>query len=375
MSGRDILPAKTIEEIRSLVLGVEDDLEKARIVYEFVQKNTRYISVQVGIGGFQPITAADVDRLKYGDCKGLSNYTKALLEAVGVTSYYTHVEANSVPYDFDEDFASIEQGNHVILAIPHEGEYKWIDCTSQVHPFGFIGDFTDNRNVLVMNPEASEIVRTVAYLNEENKLTTIANSVLDAEGNLTSTIKVKSSGIQYDNRFHLEKYVRDDIQKFYKSYLSKINNLQLKNISFQNDKNSVEFIEDITIQASNFASKSGNRLIVTVNMINKNIYVPDRYTVRTHPVKSSRGYLYETENLIELPDGYEIEAIPTIKSISNKFGEYKVEILVNPDNTISYRRKFFVREGSYPKEEYYNFRQLFSEAALQDNAKMVLVKK
>jgi hypothetical protein len=92
-------------------------------------------------------------------------------------------------------------------------------------------------------------------------------------------------------------------------------------------------------------------------------------------VKSSRGYLYETENLIELPDGYEIEAIPTIKSISNKFGEYKVEILVNPDNTISYRRKFFVREGSYPKEEYYNFRQLFSEAALQDNAKMVLVKK
>ncbi len=375
ISGRGDLPAETIEEVKFLVTGIENPLEKAKIVYEFVQKNTRYISVQVGIGGLQPITAEDVDRLKYGDCKGLSNYTKALLEAVGVTSYYTHVEANKVPRDFDEDYASIEQGNHVILAIPNEGEYTWIDCTSQVHPFGYVGDFTDNRNVLVMKPDAGEIVRTVAYLNEENKLTTIANSKLDAEGNLTSSVKIQSTGVQYDNRFHLEKQPTDYIRKFYTNYLGRVKNLQLKDISFQNDKNSVEFTEDIKMEASNYASKSGNRLIVTINMLDNTIFVPDRYPSRIHPVKSTRGFLYETENLIHLPEGYEIEAIPTFNSINNKYGEYRSEIIVNPNHTISYKRKFFIREGMYPKEEYNDFRDFFSKSSLQDNAKIVLIKK
>ena len=55
-----------------------DPIEKAKIVYKYMQEKTRYISVQVGIGGFKPMLAKDVDRLGYGDCKALSNYTKAL---------------------------------------------------------------------------------------------------------------------------------------------------------------------------------------------------------------------------------------------------------------------------------------------------------
>ncbi|MEM8847502.1 MAG: DUF3857 domain-containing protein, partial [Bacteroidota bacterium] len=168
MSGRTELSEATITKAKMLVKDVSDNLEKAKIIYQYVQDNTRYISVQIGIGGFQPISAIEVDKVKYGDCKGLSNYTKALLEAVDVTSYYVVVQAGNTKVDFDDDFADLIQGNHAILAIPHEGNYYWIDCTSQVHPFGFIGDFTDDRKVLVVKPEGGEIVRTIAYVNEEN---------------------------------------------------------------------------------------------------------------------------------------------------------------------------------------------------------------
>src|SRR5690606_7622273 len=54
ITGRDNVSKQTLEEVKALVSGVEDDLEKARLVYEYVQNNTRYISVQVGIGGVQP---------------------------------------------------------------------------------------------------------------------------------------------------------------------------------------------------------------------------------------------------------------------------------------------------------------------------------
>ncbi|NJN49909.1 MAG: DUF3857 domain-containing protein [Polaribacter sp.] len=166
---RNQLDDKTKTEILDLVKNVSDPIEKAKIVYNYMQNKTRYISVQVGIGGIQPIAANEVDKLGYGDCKGLTNYTKALLDVVGVTSYYTHVEADS--YDqisFETDFSSLEQGNHVILNIPNNGNDIWLECTSQTSPFGYIGGFTDDRKVLVITPEGGILKQTTAYKNEQN---------------------------------------------------------------------------------------------------------------------------------------------------------------------------------------------------------------
>src|SRR5690606_16810927 len=102
-----------------------------------------------------------------GDCKGLTNYTLALLKAVGVESHYAVVEAGRAKIDLEEDFPTLAQGNHVILAIPHKGGYHWLDCTSQYLPFGYIGDFTDDRKAFVVTPEGGEIVGTTAYLDGE----------------------------------------------------------------------------------------------------------------------------------------------------------------------------------------------------------------
>mgnify|MGYP001126063175 FL=1 len=97
----------------------------------------RYISVQIGIGGWKPISAEEVDENKYGDCKGLTNYTKALLRTVGIESNYCVVSAGSEIKDISEDFPSM-QGNHVILNIPQEGKSDlWLECTSQDTPFNF----------------------------------------------------------------------------------------------------------------------------------------------------------------------------------------------------------------------------------------------
>ncbi|WP_439128660.1 DUF3857 domain-containing protein, partial [Polaribacter sp.] len=138
LKGRDQLEPATVLKIKNLVSGVEDPIEKAKLVYKFMQEKTRYISVQVGIGGWEPIAANQVDKVGYGDCKGLTNYTKALLDAAGVTSYYTVVYADE-KRDIDKDFSSI-QGNHVILNIPNKGKDVWLECTSQTMPFGFLGD-------------------------------------------------------------------------------------------------------------------------------------------------------------------------------------------------------------------------------------------
>lgn len=376
LKGQNKLTDTAKDNIRSLVTGVSDDLEKAKLVYDYVQKNTRYISVQVGIGGLQPMSALEVDRVKYGDCKGLSNYTKALLEAVGVTAYYTHVEAGSYKVDFQDDFSDLAQGNHVILAIPYNDKYYWIDCTSQVHPFGFIGDFTDDRRVLIIKPEGGELATTTKYSNQDNLQKTKAVYSLNEDGGIAGNVHIATYGIQYDQRFYLEDRPKEDVEKHYKNYWNNINNLEIKSYQLQNDRSDVIFSEDVTVAASNYASKSGDRILFEINAFNKNNFTPNKYRNRELPLEIQRGFLDDDQFVINLPHGYAVEAMPNDKNIENEFGSYITTVEeTNEGKSLLYKRILLIREGEYPKEKYDDYRNFRKEVSSYDNSKVVLIKK
>jgi len=373
LAGRDELPEAVKDRARAMVQGVDDDLEKAKIIYKYVQDNTRYISVQVGIGGMQPISAIEVDRVKYGDCKGLSNYTKALLKAVGVEAYYTHVEAGPVKVDFDEEFPDLAQGNHVILAIPYNNKYYWIDCTSQIHPFGFIGDFTDGRKVFIIKPDGGEIVETTSYVNEQNYQSTFGQYAMHEDGSISGTIAIRTKGIQYDDRFGLEHQPKDKIAKHYKDYWDNINNLNVKAYQFTNDRDTIVFKESVSVSAVNYASKSGNRMLFTANAFNNNKYIPKRYRNRKLPFQVQRGFLDEDVIVIKLPDGYKVEALPENIQIENDFGLYSCTY-EKALGEIIYKRKFLVKSGKYPNSEYEAYRQFMKDVAKWDSTKTVIIK-
>ncbi len=373
LAGRDELSEATKRMARSLVQGVDDDLEKAKIIYKYVQDNTRYISVQVGIGGMQPISAIEVDRVKYGDCKGLSNYTMALLKTVGVNAYYTHVEAGHEKVDFDEDFPDLAQGNHVILAIPYENKYYWIDCTSQSHPFGFIGDFTDGRKVFMIKPDGGEIVTTTSYIDEQNYQGTDGNYTINDDGSISGSIDIQTKGIQYDNRFGLEEQSQEKIAKYYQNYWENINNLNIKTYHFDNNRDTIIFKESVSVSATNYASKIGDRLLFVANAFNSNKYTPKRYRNRKLPFHIQRGFLDEDEIAIKLPQGYKIEALPENIVIENNFGSYSCSY-EEVSGEIIYRRRFFVGNGKYSNNEYEAFRKFMKDVTKWDNSKTVIVK-
>ncbi len=377
LKGRDHISEKTKQEILRLVEDVTDPIEKAKIVYNFVQENTRYISVQVGIGGMQPIAAIDVDNVKYGDCKGLTNYTKSLLDLVGVKSNYTRLYAS--PRDqisVDKEFVSFGgQTNHVILNIPSENEENiWLECTSQKLPFGFIGDFTDDRDVLVITPEGGKIVHTKKYTTKENTQTLTGQYSVSNEGSIEAAFIVVSKGIQYDNKYGLATKPERDLDKHYKDRWSYINNMTIDKMSIDNDKDNIEFRETLNFKATNYPKIVANRMLLTVNALNRNTHVPDRYRNRTLPLKIKRGFKDVDEVEIILPSDYKVESLPGKKTIENKFGSYTSEVIVKDENTLIYKRTFVINDGEFPKEGYSDFRNFYKEVAKQDNSKIALIK-
>ena len=139
------------------------------MVYEYFQNKTRYVNVQIGIGGWQPIEANTVDRLGYGDCKALAFYLKTLLDKVGVKSYYTIIHAGNDAEALIKDFPS-NQFNHVILCVPMENKKDtiWLESTNQIIPFGYIGTFTDDRDALLIDESGGRIVHTPKYTAQDN---------------------------------------------------------------------------------------------------------------------------------------------------------------------------------------------------------------
>ena len=372
LSGRDELEEGTIAEVKNLVQGIDDDLEKAKKVYQYVQDNTRYISVQVGIGGIQPISAIEVDKVKYGDCKGLTNYTKALLKAVGVESYYVVVESGSAKIDFDEDFADLVQGDHVILTIPYNGNYYWVDCTSQVHPFGFIGDFTDDRKVLVIKPDGGEIMTTSSYLNQDNKQTIKATYKVLEDLSMEGQIVMQTTGTQYDNRFWLERESEKDVKEYYKNFWDNINGLEIKDFGFENNKDSVAFTEKVKLFALNYLSKNGEDYLLTLNAFNNGAYVPPRYRNRKLPFVVQRGFLDEDETVIQIPENFHFAGLPEKKQLETTFGTYQTEVVKKSEKELLFKRKLLLKAGEYPKESYKDFRAFMRTIAKNDNQKIIL---
>lgn len=369
------LPASTISMIQNLVKDESNDVAKAKKVYQYVQDKTRYISVQVGIGGWKPFNASEVDKLGYGDCKALTNYTMSLLKAAGVKSNYSVVYAGKSQRSLEKDFAAM-QGNHVILNIPQEdSEDIWLECTSQRLPFGFIGDFTDDRDVLVITPEGGKIQHTKKYKAEESIQLIKGNYTISNEGAIDAQVNVNSKGIQYDDKYWLETETERDLDKHYKKRWKYINTVTINSMHISNDKEAVEFVEDVSFQATNYSKILGNRMLLTLNALNRNTDIPDRYRNRKLPLKIKRGFTDIDEVEIKLPQDYKVESKPNSKIIENKFGSYKAEVLVKDENTLIYKRTFVVKDGEFPKEDYKAFRDFYKAVNKQDNAKVALIKK
>ena len=115
-----MLPEKLKQKITDLTKECKTDKDKIKALYNYMGDNTRYVSIQIGIGGLQPMEASKVFSTGFGDCKALSNYMMAMLQETGIPAYNTII--NSKSESLFEDFASAGQTDHEILTVPLEND-------------------------------------------------------------------------------------------------------------------------------------------------------------------------------------------------------------------------------------------------------------
>ncbi len=371
--GRDVLPDEARQKVREIVEKADGRDEIIRKIYRFVQSHTRYVSLQEGIGGWQPMPAAEVATLGYGDCKALTNYTRALLKEAGIKSYYTKVRAGSGARDIITDFVS-NQSNHVFLCVPDGNDTIWLECTSQVLPFGYTGSFTNDRHVVVITDDGGKVVRSKSYPGEQN--TQFRKVVVNflPENKCRAVVSTESSGLQFEDLLSPLLMSYEDQEKWLYSE-NGLPNSNIENFSFTRDSESASSITcSQEIMINNYASLSGKRMFVPINVFNQAKSVPPEYENRKNVVELNYPYVDIDSVIMQLPEGYTTEYVPKSRDIKNQFGEFSTIIEVNGNNFLYVRTRKMSR-GTFPASEYPEFRSFVKEIVNADKEKLVLVRK
>ena len=370
--GRDELTPAMKATVHELAGNAKTDWEKINALYRYMQENMRYVSVQLGIGGWQPFNAMYVEANKYGDCKALSNYMKALLKEAGITAYPVLIQNGSQPFQIADDF-TIPIFNHVILYVPSEN--CWLECTSKSNPPNYIGISNSDRNVLLITEVGGQIARTPTLLSSDNREDNTATIDLDEEGMATVTFSSKRNGNRQEwYRFAKEYYSEEALQKEITKMIP-LPSFTLDQLSVNIDTDAPEAQLEYSATVQRYASKAGKRLFIPLNAVNPYTNIPPANEKRIHPIVTEHGYLEKDSIVFHLPVGYHVESMPPAENLlETDYGKYSLRISQDK-NTLTVVREFEVRAGRFPAIDYDAWRDFFKEVGKLDGSKLVLVNK
>jgi transglutaminase-like putative cysteine protease len=371
-NNKDQLPDNIKQAVHQIADGETDIRKKISLLYQYMQQNTRYISIQLGIGGWQPFDASYVASKRYGDCKALTNYMYAILKEAGIKSNYSLIKAGEYRRYITEDFPG-QQFNHVILSVPLEKDTVWLECTSQILPAGYLSSFTSNRYALSVNDEGGFLVRTPRYTATNNLQERNIKATIDESGKLTAAISTIYHGEQQDD---LHQIINGLSKKEQEERLKKEINLptyDIKSFEYKEISKTIPaIVETMQLEAENYAQITGKRLFIQPNILSKS-----GFKLPTEPRQHDIDLIFEYKDVdtinISIPAGYKPEALPHPISFSDKFGIYSINYKVL-DNTIICIRSNEAIAGRHSSADYPALVKHYEDMFKADRGRIVLVK-
>ncbi|MEO7445076.1 MAG: DUF3857 domain-containing protein [Ferruginibacter sp.] len=364
----DKLPADRVQFLNNLVRNADSDKDKARLIYEYLQQNFRYVSIQLGIGGYKPFSASFVDDKKYGDCKALSNYMQACLAAIGIKSYQALINAtyNKKPVEPSFPFQGF---NHVILCVPLNKDTTWLECTSNTSEFGVLGSFTENRNALLITEEGGKLTATPRSKSSSNTQTTHAIIHLNEDGSGQINTHLVTTGSYHSSSFLTDK--KDD-QKNYLVIQSGF--LLPDNFDVKGNKNGVYDVALEMEKVPDFVAGSKMFLHPRITQLwRASLPVSDN---RTKDFYFQDPFIKSDTTEYLLPAGYIMEALPPAKNFNFDYGNfqaaYNYDAGANKIITVS---RLELTRHIIPADKYKSMTRFFNNVRAEFGEKLVIKRK
>jgi transglutaminase-like putative cysteine protease len=374
---------------KELVAGQTDFTAKIQSIANYMQRNIRYVGIEIGIGGLQPHSADDVFRNRYGDCKDKATLLRAMLESVGIHSTWVLVDTRRG--FVDPQIPSID-GNHAIAAIEIPAGYSnpvlqsvvttksgkrylIFDPTNEWIPIGQIPPYEQGGYGILTEGNQSQLIALPVMAPAADSIDHTIHAQLAADGSLEATVVEQrfgysaerprvtfTEGSQQQQRDYLEKRLRRDLDS-----------VSIEKVAAEHSTDLSQPLElDYSFRVASYARSAGDLLLVRPRILGSDAWALPRES-RAWPIDLSAVQTRIDHIDVTLPPGYVVDELPDPVSLDTDFASY--HSVVTADATgLHYSREYTVKQLQLDASRYDDVRK-FGERVAYDEATSAVLKK
>jgi transglutaminase-like putative cysteine protease len=358
------------------------DMEKAKLIYEYVTKEIRYSYLPFRQSGFVPQKASDVINTRIGDCKDVTGLFIALCREAGLKANFVLIRSRDygiVMPPFPSTFF-----DHTIAKVTINGEEYFIELTSDVLPFGAL--YYTSINAMALDTDLSKSTEIKPFnLNPHNRVFNELQRITHHEV-LDSIHKVSCKSAKSGT-------LAGDMRDIYKNIS---NHEQVKKISLSiasdhpsatitkfelgqelyDQSETVNYLYEYQYDAD-ITQAAGLEIIIVpfTDDMKKYSTLIGNQRVTALELYSSLSYTdeYFEELVIKIPENRKILEKPSNAALKNDYLAYSLNVNEEP-GFLRISRKIEILRDQVPAEDYDDFKNLMGEIIKSDRQKLVLKK-
>ena len=377
------------QEVATLTVHSATTLEKIEALTSYLQRQIRYVAIEIGIGGYVPHAAGEVFKNQYGDCKDKVTLLSAMLQTIGVESYYAVAQIDRGIVQ--PDFSSMLSFNHVILAIrlpagvpdtnlyavvndPKYGKLLFFDPTDTYTPLGYLPSSEQDNYVLLVAPDGGELVHLPLLPPATNRLMRVAHLNLDSSGNISGQVReVRWGSPAVDSRAQYLEIAPKDRSKIVDQFLGTfLDNFQLQSASLGNlDAFDQNLTVDYSFTAPSYARLAGDMIILRPRILGEKSWDILSGKKRKYPIEFPDATLQTDEFDFTLPAGFTVEDIPAPAKVDTDYVEYQSEVKLD-GSVLRYMRTYEIKSVIVPIEKLATLKTALAEIAADERSSIIL---
>ncbi|MGB7599779.1 MAG: DUF3857 and transglutaminase domain-containing protein [Candidatus Sulfotelmatobacter sp.] len=379
------------QQVAALTASKTTALEKMQTLATFVQRDVRYVGIELGIGGWQPHAAADVFSHRYGDCKDKATLVRSMLHEIGIDSY--HVVVYTERGAVTPSTPAHSGFNHAILAIrlpeglsdpsliatvqhPKLGKLLFFDPTNELIPFGQIPGYLQANYGLLVTPDGGELIELPQQPSSMNSIRRTAQLILDKNGTLRGDVEELRLGQRASSeRWRLRNVSKDAdrIKPIEELLAGSLGSFQITRASLLNvQQTDRPFGFNYSFESPNYAKNAGDLLLVRPRVIGmKGSGFLKTKEPRKFPIEFEEPAQDTDSFEITIPPGYVVDDVPPPVDADYGFASYHSKTVVN-GNIVDYTRTFEVKELSVPVNKAEDLKKFYRIIAGDERNTVVL---
>lgn len=344
---------KALKEFTThLVKDKTTNEEKLKTIFQWVQKNIKYVAFESGYEGFIPREAGLVFERKFGDCKDMSSIITEMAKYAQIPNVnFTWIGTREIPYTYNE-LPTPAVDNHMIASyINPNGTIIYLDATDANIPFGLPSPFIQGKEALIAQgntyklakvPEISADINTrkdYIYIQlDQHKI--VGKGMYSSDGMIGSSLR----NVIGDNQKKRKDFAFALLQKGNNKF--KLNDFQEHNF----DKVDLPYSFDYSFELDNYVVNAGNETYVNLTMdkpYQNDTFEPNRR--QTYDNEFLHKDVYQIT--LDIPKNSKVTYMPKDVSFENELMKYSfVYKIINEQVVLNYEiesKKTFVKPNEF----------------------------